>query len=524
MPSIKHAVLHVYFLMCVLSLVVILVCVYRSVKDNSLAAVELKTEHNRIRSYAWTRESAQETVSDVVDQQITRCMHSANLDDVLPDFPSLMKNARRNAQYMYHELRRVIPKSPLKEYRSYCWNEEFSVHWGKTKFKGRIGNNITFNGVIDDLELPGRSVSYLNKLLPQHSFDSNTICIPKVFIAGFPKCGSTFTHCLVSKFISMATYGPKQPQTSLKKEPHFWALSNSVKKHYAPTVSSFGRYLFYFLPGLQQISREMQRSDVVLLDSTVNKLFMWPRFEKSQYDLTNYCILPSVLPELLPGSKFIVVVRNPVSMLYSAFWNSCSRLYKNIPISTQLKGPGLFHDRVMTKIQLFNNCMRNGSIAAISKPCELDSEGDYTSCILHPQRLRLLEKCINNITFNYYTPELPNCGRSRIAMGLYYVHIKKWLSVVPKEQFRFLVLEDLVRDTEQSMLDLLTFLNINMTGPLDKIDTCGTNPQTSVDYKHDSRLRMRKDTKRLLEIFYRPFNALLAQLANKPSILHWFDK
>ena len=74
------------------------------------------------------------------------------------------------------------------------------------------------------------------------------------------------------------------------------------------------------------------------------------------------------------------------------------------------------------------------------------------------------------------------------------------------------------------MLDLLTFLNINMTGPLDKIDTCGTNPQTSVDYKHDSRLRMRKDTKRLLEIFYRPFNALLAQLANKPSILHWFDK
>lgn len=515
MSSMKHVLLKVQFILCSLCFGVICSIVYLDHtkishpinKDIDITAIEARNQRGLEQN-------------DTLDRRIAECMESTHISNV----QSLVRDAKTNARYLYREFRKVIPQNSLEGYRSHCWNGSYFTQWDESRFTGRI-NNISFAGEIEGLVIPRRTITYLKEIFPQRNIHSSLLCIPRLFLAGFPKCGSSFVHCLISKFISISTYGVFQPPTTSKKEPHFWVMPNLSKKAYTPMVDSLGQYLFYFLPGLKQIV-ELNRKEVILIDSKVNKLFMWPQFKKSQQNLTNYCLLPSVLPELLPGSKYIVIMRNPVSMLYSAFWNSCSRLKKMIPMTTQLKGPDLFHSRVMKKINMFNNCMRDDSIPDISEACRLDRQHNFTSCILQPERLLLLDKCTQEINFNIYTPELPNCGRSRIAMGLYFVHVRKWLSVVSKQEFLFLTLEDLSKNLEMNVHRVLKFLNLK-TDISDKslkatVELCGTNPQKMIDYKNNPRLQMREDTRKVLESFYRPFNFLLRQLIESDTMFnHW---
>ena len=109
--------------------------------------------------------------------------------------------------------------------------------------------------------------------------------------------------------------------------------------------------------------------------------------------------LPSVIPKLIPDSKFIVVMREPVSMLYSTFWFSCTTW--SIPLSqeTKLAAPRIFHDRIMAKVDIFNHCMQDRSIPSISYVCELNSS--YRSCIL--QRLHLTERCVIKASYTMIT-------------------------------------------------------------------------------------------------------------------------
>ena len=122
----------------------------------------------------------------------------------------------------------------------------------------------------------------------------------------------------------------------------------------------------------------------------------------------------------------------------------------------------------------------------------MDSKDAYGTCIL--RRLHLLDKCIHQITFNNFSPELPGCGRTRLAMGVYYAHIRKWLRVISKERFLFLTIEDLVKDDTKASTAKRTQ------------HSCNTNSQSSVDYKKDPVFSMRDTTKRLLNIFFHPFN------------------
>lgn len=460
-----------------------------------------------------------QTVS--VEAAVGKCMKEAKFP------PSLLRDAKKNARYLYEEFRKIIPKAPLEDYKSYCWKQTFSIKWDKSWLASQIelGNKfLQYSHKIHDLLIPDKGLSFLKNYFPDHTFKSSLACLPKVFLAGFPKCGSSFTHCLLNEVISLSTYGSLQHPTSLKKEPHFWVKFNHTCRDYiVPKANAIGKYLFYFLPGLKQIS-ELEMKDVVLVDSKVNKLFRWPYFSENQHNLTNYCLLPAVLPRLLPGSKFIVVLRNPVNMLFSAFWNSCTSLHLTIPMATQLRGPDLFHERVTAKIRLFNDCMRDSSKPSISRTCELTSKLNYTSCILHPERQKLLPVCAQEINFYDFSPEMPDCGRSRVTMGLYYVHIKKWLSVISKDRFHFIVLEDLIKNPIRNVHRLLEFLDLSaeaVTSNASLVDTvassCNTNAQAAVDYKHDQRLQMRDDTRSLLEMFYTPFNLLLGQLVDHIS-------
>ena len=433
-----------------------------------------------------------------IEALVETCMESSHLTE-LPPSPSLVEQAKTNARYLYEQYRKVIPEDSLDGYRSHCWDASYSTQWNDTHYSGHIGET-AFHGKMKDLDIHSKQYKDFSKRFPSHKFSTDRVCLPKVFLTGYPKCGSTFAHCFMNKIIYRSLYNFKTPLSS-KKEPHFW-----VKSHKIPTAEMLGKYLFYYIPGMKQL----HKSKAIFIDAKVNKMHLWPRFESSEHDLTNYCLLPAVIPKLIPGSKFVVIMRNPIAKLYSTFWFLCT--YDNQPlpdIRTQLKGPELFHNLTLHKISVFNDCMRDRTVPAFSQACRLNKT--YSSCIR--QRLHLLERCIHQIM----SIKSSSCFRSKLADGLYYAHVQKWLSINPREDFLFMTLEDLIHDPQHIAKEFLQFLSLktdlsDSTMEIQRaIDTCGTNVQNQVNYHNDKRLQMRRETKVLLETFYSPFNALLSE-------------
>ena len=452
-----------------------------------------------------------------VEENVHRCMAASHIEHSVDTSAS-----QRNAKYLYEEYRKMIPEHSLPNHKSHCWKTSFSFNWyDQRHIQGHVGN-ITFNKYFRkrSTQVP-YILDCLNKLFPSMQFESDMLCLPNIFLAGFPKCGSTYLYCILNKLISVVTKRLRSHHETVK-EPHFWVSANDIKDVHVPNVQSLKTYFLNFIPGLQQSSRH-NRSNAFLVDGSPNMFFKWPRFYPNEQDLVNYCLIPSVLPNLLPQSKYIVIMRNPVRMMYSAFWFSCTSIQGKLPTTVQLKGPHLFHERVEEKLEMFNGCLKDVTVPALNYTCPMDSKEAYSRCVL--SREHLLDTCIHHIAFNNFSPELAGCGRTRLAMGAYYIHLKKWLQVVARDRFHFLTLEDLVRDSKSVMKDLLGFLGLS-TSSVSSFDdvanrvrySCDTNSQSAVNYSRDPRLQMREDTKELLDIFFHPFNHLLGTLINRTSL------
>lgn len=422
---------------------------------------------------------------------------------------------------MYDQYRQVIPEHSLNGYKSHCWEETFSVDWGHSKYSGHIGKNWLQAQNFDAVFMQNKySLSFLNRTFPSRSYKSDIACLPNLFVPGFQKSGTTYLYSFLHRlFLASTRQQVLTKHLAAKKEPRFWVERNPTMDVGVPQKSSLIGYLLNFAPGIKQITL-FNRKDTILVDGSHNVLFNWPRFRTTENDLTNYCLLPTVLPRLLPDSKFIVIMRNPVGMLYSAFWYSCT-ISREITTQTRLRGPDTFHDRVLFHTGLFTDCMRDSATPSISHACELD--GGYSACI--GERLHLLDQCTHKLqvtkAVDTNSPAFHHCGRFSMCIALYYVHIHKWLSIVPKERFHFLTLEALLEDPSKvsrgilGFLDLDTGITANRTLIEEIARTAPTNSQTSINYKADPVLRMRNDTKALLEVFYQPFNTLLAQLLGR---------
>ncbi len=147
---------------------------------------------------------------------------------------------------------------------------------------------------------------------------------------------------------------------------------------------------------------------------------------------------------------------------------------------------------------------------------------DIKSCI----EVFPLAKCLveSSPTSELLTNAVPqDHGVVSIYESVYYIHIQKWLSVVPRERFLFLTLEELSTNLERTTNDIWIFLGVNY---LDNIKVMkyfvDTNKQTIIDYQHDPDLAMRNDTKELLRDFLHPYNRMLAELLGDRKFL-WGD-
>ena len=226
---------------------------------------------------------------------------------------------------------------------------------------------------------------------------------------------------------------------------------------------------------------------VVTVDASPNTMNTYNDiYEKTPADL---CLLPAIIPEVLPDSKFVITLRNPIKMLYSAFLFSCDIHMKRHMGSNS---PDIFHERILTKLKQFEKCLKCSS----------------------------LEWCARNITYDIFSHELP-CGRTRISLAMYYIHIRKWLSVASRDRFLFLTMEEVIKNTEAVREKLWEFMGYTDEYKGVKPSTCKRMRNRNY-YQNDPQLKMRNDTKMILKNFFQPYNRMLAELLGDKKFL-WED-
>ena len=456
-------------------------------------------KHNQIQpvysnSEAKERALVEEEVGTVVGR-IRDCSAVINLTISNDYIITVEQNVRRVVKW----LRKTVPRFESK-YDVPCWRANFEVTLESGVINTKVSpipNDNRFWGSLD-----GKSFSHIDRLRstttmlhgvdwksrPPH-VDHSVVCLPKVFVLGYPKCGSTFLNCLIRAVISIIKV---QNFCQATKEPHWWVSNNARTAVQPTTLGYLSLYLLNFQRGSEFVERNMP---AMTIDSSPNLMFQWPRYSQNE-TMENYCLIPSLIPVILPDSKYFVVMRNPITMLYSAFLWSCTRLKQESIYQIKYQLPDIFHERIVNKISVFNKCKSRGTP---------------------------LDICVDVLARNMFTPELPTCGRTRLEMGLYYFHTRKWLSVVPRERIHFFTLEELAtKDLQHTAGVILNHLGLLFTEQqfkaFSKIN-CNQNPQKRIDYKHDPRLKMREDTRQILEEFFQPYNQMLADLLGDDKFL-----
>lgn len=465
----------------------------------------------------------QSTSSDLsqVLGNIDTCMQTANISSDT----SLLTTSKRNAELFLKEFRKVIPKESLSGYASHCWNVEYNISVSKSLYKtvfGRIGDlKFDYSG----FQIRKSAFNDLNGLF-EGSFTSSTVCLPNIYLLGVEKCGTTFLWCFISKLMNELT---DLHFHQIMKEPYFWTPLDYA--NFQVNASQIGSsYLPNFIRAVSPGHSVDERKSATLIDACPSTVVEWPVFQSKEPDMANYCLYPSAFPVMFPQAKFIIALRNPVSLMYSAFWWSFKTATYRVPpdkeavkavVVDHTKGPELFHERVLDKINMFLKCMTDKSSSETQMPCTILNTSliDYSYCIR--QRTHLLSTCVHNITNRRQLTE------AVIHRGIYYVHVRKWLSTIPRDRLLIIKFEDLTVNLTQSAKDIHHFLKPDDIWAVLKdkkrlkkgfFERCYTN-ENDVDYKHDPALQMKNSTKRLLETFFRPFNTMLSESLNDSRFL-----
>jgi len=142
---------------------------------------------------------------------------------------------------------------------------------------------------------------------------------------------------------------------------------------------------------------ESQHAKLITYDGS--QCTLWDDFYVDHLD---YCTIPAVMNQILPNSKFIVLMRNPAMRLYSNFIYSCSSSYgfslSQWPTHIRDNLEVLFHHKVNKLIEQFNNCRRGASLFECTN-CRGKKmlHGNVEDCSLYLQRL----------TIGIWLPSLP---------------------------------------------------------------------------------------------------------------------
>jgi len=270
----------------------------------------------------------------------------------------------------------------------YVKNGVLSVVLGKYYYSHEFSSG---NDVINDTR-----AYYVNMLTDRmtEGVDTNYVCISRIFLAGFPKSGSTFLADSVTSHTKIFN--------GMTKEPKWWVPTPRGPNNspFKATVLYVAKYLLQYVDHSNWYAE--QDSEVTLIDSSPNLIAQWSNIGIEE-TFEDACLLPAVFSTFLSNPHFIIIMRNPVEFLYSAFWCSCSStIFHNYNLDTAeaKRGSNVFHSMVVRRLNEFQKCHKIFSV----------------------------ERCILNQSFIVDKhPQDFHCGFVSLDFAVYYVHLVKWL-------------------------------------------------------------------------------------------------
>ena len=385
-----------------------------------------------------------------------------------------LQRASKKLSIFLSALRSIVPRSFSPSYASPCWEDS------DIGFRSGLMAMITHTiGTEGELRLLPNQAKYLaRQVLSGNLPKTSLFCLPHFFIAGFPKSATTT--------LAKALFRHPSVCSAALKESHWWTRAPIISPNAELLQLNVIRYLIHF-KDMAHYAEE--RPYLLAMDGSQSTL--WD--SNFVVDGHDYCTTPAAISHILPRAKFVILMREPSSRLYSYYLWSCSYKYGNHtlmwPQEVREDPAGTFHREVVEVVEDFNRCLEK----------------------------RSLYECANHYTFTNVTMQKSACGQVgfRLVVSIYYIHIKKFLQFFPRDQFLFLKMEDLSEVPVQFMRTVTDFLGV------EALPSSTVTELLSKRANHQSIVSdpMRDDTRQFLRNFFAPFNKRLVDLIGDERFL-----
>lgn len=424
-----------------------------------------------------------------IEHDLHRCSKLSFKNDSSPNMTTTDPH-KILATYL-QALKDFIPVKYSPRFRNPCWYSPMSIP--NSTFKTLANVSLINFPVYSDR----KAVELMHNIKNTKSSKKTLYCLPGVYLAGFPKCATTTLYKLITAHPGLAL--------PLRKEGHFWRTFVQNRMAYFHKQVHALWYLVYLAPAATFIKDHV---DALTLDGSASTLWAsipsldtngTGKMQPHSHD-TSMCLLPSMVSTVLPNAKFIVIMRNPVSRLFSDFWFFCSNHnWRNskgvitVPRKYKEHAPRIFHNYTVRVINEFTACL-----------------GRNTSEF----------ECVKRATRGVGSEEA--CFPLRLGLGMYYFHIVQWLNVFPINQFLFLKMEDLAGDPYHAAATVWKFLGlrpVKRKSVLLHLQTRSNEMSWIKSKEYRTKFQMLPETAELLQSFYRPYNNRLARLLKDERFL-----
>ena len=195
-----------------------------------------------------------------------------------------------------------------------------------------------------------------SKLFKECTQKYKLYCLPKVLLAGFPKCATSSLYYMMIKHPQLAR--PRMKEQHIFRDSF---LDTDIKLPYKQIQMLY--YIYHF----ERASREILRSpDHITIDGSTTTIV--PGLYVPYNQVEDMCIMPRMATNMIPGMKMIIMMRNPSERLYSDYWYLCGKFsWKdgrnvNIPADYLKNATRDFHQMTSEMVNSFNRCIKKESV------------------------------------------------------------------------------------------------------------------------------------------------------------------
>ena len=299
------------------------------------------------------------------------------------------------------------------------------------------------------------------------------MCLPYVFVLGYPKCGSVKLCEILNAHPDFAV--PRM------KEIH-WFTKYNFEEKFPSSTAVILRYFYNFLLAAEAI--ETDPSHKITGDCSPSHAFQLP----FNMDITETPpnALPLLLKDLLPHAKYVIIVRHPIRRLISEFYYFATKRCK-MPANANT-----LHNVVVNHINAYNKCTAE------------KGEGFYCLYRYMDWSERIEDSCF----------------QLRLEATIYAYTLQQWRREIPAENLLILRTEDLEVDDIAVAKRLYTFLGLPL--PEEKVYSKFHGLRTTqsfLQHPRDGNVAIRNITWTLLSDFFQPYNKRLADMLQDDAYL-----